>query len=172
VNVVRVWETKPPQGQPAVEWILLTTEPVTTKKQLLRIVDIYCKRWMIEDFFKALKTGCSLEKRQIESYSAMRKVLSLLAPLAYKLLLLRGIQRRASMPTPVQLFDAVDLMIIGRAQPVPRPAPESLDEALALLARMGGHLKNNGPPGWMTLGAGYEKLLFLKLGYHMGRNSC
>jgi len=28
---------------------------------------------MIEEFFKALKTGCSLEKREIESYDALAR---------------------------------------------------------------------------------------------------
>jgi hypothetical protein len=26
------------------------------------------------------------------------------------------------------------------------------------MARLGGHLKQNGEPGWQTLGRGYEKL--------------
>jgi hypothetical protein len=67
VNVVRVWETTPPPGENPIEWVLLTTETVDGDLALQRIVDIYRRRWVIEDFFKALKTGCSLEKRQIES---------------------------------------------------------------------------------------------------------
>ena len=43
-------------------------------------------------------------------------------------------------------------------------------QALGLLAKMGGHITNNGPPGWMTLGAGYDELLLIKLGFEMGRD--
>lgn len=169
INVVRVWESDPPDGQAPIEWVLLTTEPVGSKSSLLRIVDIYRKRWVIEDYFKALKTGCSLEKRQVDSYAAMRRVLFLLAPLAYRLLLLRGLSRSAAEQRANLAFDPVDLLLIGQAQPKPTAPPKTLGDALALLAKMGGHITNNGPPGWITLGAGYEKLLHLKLGFELGR---
>ena len=170
INVVRVWEPQPPSDQPPIEWVLLTTESVASKQDLLRIVDIYRKRWIIEDYFKALKTGCSLEKRQVDSYEAMRRVLCLLAPMAYRLLLLRGLSR-STLPHPASLaFDSIDLLLIGKAQPRPTSSPKTMADALELLAKMGGHIKNNGPPGWMTLGAGYEKLLLIKLGFQMRRD--
>ena len=171
VNVVRVWEPSPPHGENPIEWILITTEPIKTGPHLERIVDIYRARWTIEDFFKALKTGCSLEKRQIESYEAMRKVLSLLAPVAYRLLLYRGVLRDRPDASARTIFDPVDLLLIARAQPKPTDVPSTIADALGLLARMGGHIKNNGPPGWMTLGAGYEKLLTLKLGWRIAQES-
>ena len=170
INVVRVWEPNPPEGQKPVEWVLFTTEPVSSKRQQARIVDIYRKRWLIEDFFKALKSGCSLEKRQVDSYEAMRRVLCLLVPLAYRLLRLRSLQRVAPDESVAAAFDSTDLLLIGKAQPTPTSPPTTLSEALRLLAKMGGHITNNGPPGWMTLGAGFEKLLLLKLGFEMGRN--
>lgn len=171
INVVRVWEASPPDGEKPIEWVLLTTEPVASKKQQLRIIDIYRKRWLIEDYFKALKTGCSLEKRQVDSYSGMRRVLCLLVPMAYRLLRLRGLSRTAAEQSASVAFDATELLLIARAQPRPTKTPKLLADALALLAKMGGHITNNGPPGWMTLGAGYEKLLLLKLGFHLGQES-
>src|SRR5258706_6299971 len=151
VNVVRVWEPKPPKGQPPVEWILLTSESVQSAETLLKVVDIYRKRWLIEDFFKALKTGCSLEKRQVASYAALQKVLALLAPIAYRLLLLRGIHRERSAKTPARVaFDPVDLMLIAQAQRQPTKTPTTLHEAIMLLARLGGHIRNNGLAGWMN----------------------
>jgi IS4 transposase len=50
--------------------MLYTSEPIDTAEQLLTIVDQYRSRWVIEEFFKALKTGCAFEKRQLESYRA------------------------------------------------------------------------------------------------------
>ncbi|MBN2799762.1 MAG: transposase [Deltaproteobacteria bacterium] len=38
--------------------------PLDTEEQLARVVDLYRKRWLIEESFKALKTWCSLERRQ------------------------------------------------------------------------------------------------------------
>jgi hypothetical protein len=169
VNVVRVWEPAPPNGDTAIEWVLLTTESVDSPSDIERVVDIYRRRWLIEDFFKALKTGCSLEKRQITSYQAMRKVLALLAPIAYRLLLFRGLSRLRPDAAATELFDAVDLLLIAKAQPKETAVPKTTADALALLARMGGHIRNNGPPGWMTLGAGYEKLLHVKLGWRIAQ---
>ena len=60
---------------------MLTTEETATASALERIVEIYRRRWTIEEYFKALKTGCSLEKRQVESYDAPREILALFVPI-------------------------------------------------------------------------------------------
>jgi hypothetical protein len=168
VNVVRVWEPRAPKGQPAVEWVLVTTEDVSSAGALKRVVDIYRLRWTIEEYFKVLKTGCSLEKRQVESYDALRKVLALFVPIAYRLLLLRGLERLDSSAPAHRAFSETDLHIMAHA-PSNRSLqpPRSVADALTHLARLGGHIKNNGPPGWQTLGWGYEKLLTLRLGWEM-----
>ncbi|HEY8944684.1 MAG TPA: IS4 family transposase [Polyangiaceae bacterium] len=169
VNVVRVWEPNPPRGQPPVEWVLLTNEDISSTDGLKRVVDIYRKRWLTEEYFKALKTGCSLEKRQVASFDALRKVLALLAPIAYRLLLLRALHRQAANAPASAGFSKVDLDLIAGAQLPPTSRPKTLEQAYLLLARLGGHIKNNGPPGWLTLAAGYEVLLILRLGWFLGR---
>lgn len=44
--------------------------------------------------------------------------------------------------------------------------PDTASEALRAIARLGGHIANNGDPGWLTLGRGFEKLLLLEAGWH------
>lgn len=170
LNVVRVFEPSPPEGEEPVEWLLLTTEPVDTMPQILRVVDFYRARWLVEEYFKALKTGCSLEKRQSGSYQALVKVTALLAPVAYRLLLLRSLERQDPQGPASAFFDAVDLQLL-RMDDATRGLPEidSLATALHYLARMGGHLKHNGPPGWITLGRGFEKLLSLRRGWEIAQ---
>lgn len=168
VNVVRVWEPRPEPGEPAVEWILLTNEDTSTAQALERVVDIYRRRWTIEDYFKALKTGCSLEKRQVESYDALCKVLALFVPIAYRLLLLRGLERLNSRAPAILAFSPTELHIMAHAPANGGLKPaRTVGDALLHLARLGGHIKNNGPPGWQTLGRGYEKLMALRLGWEM-----
>jgi hypothetical protein len=166
LSVVRVWEPNPPRGEPAVEWVLWTTEDTSSPRALQRIVEIYRKRWTIEEFFKALKSGCSLEKRQVESLDALTKVLALFVPIAYRLLLLRGWERANSSAPATKVFSHVDLLLMAQA-PSNRdlPKPKTVADALAHLARLGGHIRNNGRPGWQTLAWGYEKLLLMKLGW-------
>ncbi len=38
-------------------------------------------------------------------------------------------------------------------------------EVFMALAALGGHLRSNGPPGWIVLGRAYEKLLVLEQGW-------
>ena len=170
MNVLRVFEPSPPEGQAPVEWLLLTTEPVASISQILRVVDFYRDRWLVQEFFKALKTGCSLEKRQSGSYQALLKVTALLVPIAYRLLLLRSLERKNPQGPALAFFDAVDLHLM-RMDDATRGMPEidSLATALSYLARMGGHLKHNGPPGWITLGRGFEKLLSLRKGWELAQ---
>jgi len=93
LQVVRVWEIETPEGESPVEWVLVTSEPVDTEEQVLQVVDWYRARWTIEEFFKALKTGCAYEKRQIEDLHGLRNVLALSAPIAWHLLLPQGAAR-------------------------------------------------------------------------------
>lgn len=172
LNVLRVWEPRPPRGAPAVEWILLTTEPIATPIDLERILDWYRRRWVIEEYFKALKTGCSLEVRQLESYAALTKVTAILVPIAYRLLLLRGMERTEPKARPGLFFTQTELKIMSLDDSTRGlPTPKTLGDAMRLLARMGGHLKNNGPPGWLTISRGYHHLLTLVAGWGLANNS-
>jgi IS4 transposase len=172
INVVRVWEEAPPAGEPPVEWILLTTDSTDTRRDLGHLVDTYRLRWTIEEFFKALKTGCSLERRQIESYDGLRKVLALFAPIAYRLLLLRGLERAAPNLPATSAFSTAELHLMQRAPSNRglRPA-RTIADAMLHLARLGGHLRNNGRPGWQTLSRGYEKLLTLRMGWQIAHDT-
>lgn len=82
LNVVRVHELDTPPDMVPVDWVLLTTETITTSDDVLKIVDYYRARWLIEEFFKALKTGCAIEKLQLESYDSLRNALALHLPIA------------------------------------------------------------------------------------------
>ena len=166
LNLVRVWEPDPPKDAPAVEWLLLTTEPATTRAELIAVVDLYRARWLIEEFFKALKTGCSVEQRQLDSYDALQRMLAIFVPIAYRLLLLRGMERQRPRASPTTAFSVTELRIM-RSHDSTREMPpmKTLADALLYLARMGGHLKNNGPPGWQTLARGYQRLSALCEGW-------
>ena len=67
--------------------------PVDTPDAIGFAVDCYRARWTIEEYFKALKTGCGYEKRQLESAHSLLNALAILAPVAWRLLLLRHLAR-------------------------------------------------------------------------------
>ena len=64
VNVVLVREPNPPAGDQAVEWVLLTSLLIDSLEQVRQVVEYYCVRWMLEVFFRTLKTGCRAEERR------------------------------------------------------------------------------------------------------------
>jgi hypothetical protein len=170
VNVVRAWEPNPPQDCAPVEWVLLTNVELASNEDLSNIVDIYRQRWLIEEYFKAIKTGCSMELRQVESYPALRKVFALFVPVAARLLALRAVSKHAPTAPAETAFDPVELTIMSEDDSTRGlPPPVTVVDAMALIARMGGHLRNNGPPGWLVLSRGYWKLLMLRAGWDIAK---
>jgi hypothetical protein len=176
LNLVRVFEPRPPAGEKSVEWMLYTTEPVDTPEQIAHVVDIYRSRWLIEEFFKALKTGCAYEQREFESFEALRTLLALTLPIACELLWLRSRSREAPKAPATEVLSATQLQVL-RLQPSSRlPVKPTAVDALMAVARLGGHLKRNGPPGWQVLYRGMQQLLSLEAGWnaamrHMAKSS-
>jgi hypothetical protein len=171
LNVVHVIEPNPPAGQEAVEWRLWTTEPVDSAQDVLAIVDAYRCRWTIEEYFKALKTGCAIESRQLETEHGLLNVLALYAPIAWRLLRLRTLSRdRSDAPatdvlTPIQLI-CLRGALAEKGRPKLPDAP-TIRDALLGVAGLGGHIKNNGEPGWIVLGRGLDYVLTIEVGYRL-----
>jgi len=165
INLVHVWEPKPPRGEDPIEWVLFTTEAVDTADQLHAVVDYYQYRWIIEEFFKSLKTGCSFEKRQLESFHALSNALAVFSIIAWRMLLARAVARAYPERTATSVLSQTQLRLVRHRLKLAK-LPSTAKEALYAVARLGGHLKRNGDPGWLTLGRGFEKLLFLQAGWN------
>lgn len=165
MNLVEVCETKPPTGEKPIRWSLLTTEPVTTEEDVLRIVDAYRTRWLIEEFFKALKTGCAFERMQLESFHALHNALALCLPMAWQMLLLRAVARdKPELPAEAVLAKeqcwALNKIAANPKNDWGLKLKTNFNAGAALLgvARLGGHLKRNGTPGWQTIAHGLRVL--------------
>jgi Transposase DNA-binding/Transposase DDE domain len=165
LNVVRVWEVDTPKGETPVEWLLVTTEPVDTAEQILQIVDWYRARWVIEEFFKALKTGCAYEKRQLETYEGLVNVLATFMPVAWRLLHMRTRVRIEPDAAGTTVLPAPMIEVLHAFTRIKLAVEPTAREVLLALAALGGHLKHNGEPGWITLGRGYQKLRTLTEGW-------
>jgi len=162
LNIVHVQELDTPEGEVPVEWHLMTTLPVDTPEQVAEVVDTYRGRWMIEEYFKALKTGCSFQKRQLESYHALTLAMAVLAPVAWKMLRLKTLQREAPDLPATKVLTRTQLIILREIARDPFPENPTVKDAFFAIARKGGFLKHNKSPGWQTLGAGFEKLLIME----------
>jgi hypothetical protein len=165
LNVIYVWEKKPPLGEPPVEWFLLTNLPIDTSDQIAYAVDCYRARWTIEEYFKALKTGCQYEKRQLESAHSLLNALAVFAPVAWRLLLLRHLGRHAPRRPATDALTPAQLKVLEAVARRPMPKRPTVQDAMLAIAGLGGHLPRNGDPGWLVLGRGMHDLLLLELGW-------
>lgn len=170
INVVHIWEENPPEGETAVEWYLYTSEPIDTPEQQLAVVDYYRARWVIEEYFKALKTGCDFESRQLQDYEGLVNLLATFAPIAYRMLLIRSEARRAPDESAVAVLTPDHIAVLrakGRTKLSANPTTREVYLAVAVL---GGHIKySKRDPGWLTLARGLEDLEKLTEGYRIGK---
>jgi hypothetical protein len=168
VNLVYVREVDPPVDADPVAWVLMTTEPIATPQQVREVIEIYRTRWLVEELFKALKTGCAFEKRQLESYQTLTNALGIFLPIAWHLLLLRH-QARTTPDEPAErVLSPVQLEVLRARIPNLLPLRPTAADALRAVAYLGGHFIKR-PPGWLVLGRGLEKLLDLEAGWRLAR---
>jgi hypothetical protein len=167
VNVVHVWEVDAPPDADPVEWYLLTTEPIDTDERVLRIVDIYRARWLIEEFNKGLQTGCQYERLQIESAERLWSMLAFYCPIVCNLLVLRSLAHQDVECSAADVLDEDQIHVLRAENPKLGDKPLSAQTALALIARLGGHFTHNGPPGWLVLMRGMATLQERTLGWRL-----
>ena len=172
VHVVHVFESKTPVGEAPIEWMLFTSEPVSTLEQATEIVDHYRARWIIEEYFKALKSGCAFEKRQLMTYEGLVRALALFVPMAWKLLVLRHLSRAPEQRPASAVFDREQMLLLVALLERRRhklPAEPTVRDAMLGIAKLGGHIKNNGDPGWQVLGRGLVKFSDAEVGWNLAR---
>jgi hypothetical protein len=168
LNVVHVVEPQPPGDEPAVEWLLFTTLPVETEQQVATVVDNYRARWIIEEFHKALKTGCVYEEREFETLHALLVILAISIPIACEILWLRSRARQQPDAPATDVLTPQQLTILRSLGARPLPDNPTTRDALWAVAGLGGHLKRNGEPGWLVLYRGMQTLHTYEAGYEAG----
>jgi hypothetical protein len=164
LNLVCVTEINAPEGEEPVEWLLATTESIATREDVIRVVETYRARWVIEEFFKAIKTGCRFESRQLESYESLTKLLSIVLVVAWRMLLLRQETRISPDAPATRVLTELQIMLLQADRKARLKANPTVRDALLAVAALGGHIKNNGDPGWLVLYRGMECLIERTLG--------
>ena len=174
LNFVEVRELDPPEGEEPVLWRLVTTEPVDTEDEVAAVVDAYRMRWLIEEFFKAIKTGCRYQEHQLESSKTLLVLLAIETVVAWRMLLIRWLARNIPGEPAKNILNPTQLVILKRiVEKKKRTASEVITAEYVLyeIAELGGHIKNNGPPGWLVLRRGFEKLFALEQGWNLAQDA-
>lgn len=160
--IIRVWEVNPPRGEERLEWYLLTNEPVDTFADACRIIGWYECRWIVEEYHKALKTGCGIENPQFTKEDRLQPAIALISVVALTLLSLRDASRRPDakkrLATELISQDYVKVLSLWRHKQT--KDDWTVHEFFYALARLGGHQnrRNDKRPGWLILWRGWTKL--------------
>ena len=169
LNVVRVWEAEPPEGETPIEWLLVTSEPIDSPEALLLTVDRYRARWTIEEFFKALKTGCAFSKRQLGDYEGLINALAVFVPIACRLLLLRSAAHNEADAPATRVLESDEIEVLRMLGRRPLPPNPTTRDALLAVAALGGHIKWAPDPGWLTISRGFTELALLTRGWRAAK---
>jgi hypothetical protein len=160
--VVCVREVDPPDKVQPVEWILLTNVPVECFEDALERIAWYECRWIIEEYHKAMKTGCGIETLQFTTEERLQPAIALLSVVALFLLNLRNASRRPdAQQRPATDVLPVLFVIVLALWRYKQPRQDlTVHEFYYALARLGGHQnrKHDHPPGWLVLWRGWTKL--------------
>jgi hypothetical protein len=158
--VVEAREIDPPPGVQPAQWVLWTDESVETFSDACRVVEYYKKRPIIEDWHKALKTGCRLESRQYETAERLEAVTGLMSVLAVRLLQLKTVARHEPERPAEEVVPKPWIKMLYHLRKRPPRRPCTVRDFFRDMAKLGGFLgrKSDGEPGWITVWRGFEKL--------------
>ncbi len=154
-----------------LEWMLLTTVPVTSFEQAKRCLKWYALRWGIEEFHRTLKSGCRIKDRMLRTVDRLESCLAVDMVVAWRLSWLTK-QARETPETPcdeVLSEDEWQVLCAHHSAELPPPEPPSLLTALVLIATLGGFIGSKAYPfpGTTTLWRGLVQLEGMVKGYRL-----
>lgn len=162
VGAVLVRETKPNKRDQPLEWLLLTSLPIQTDHDAEQIIEYYLQRWMIELFFKVLKSGCKIESRRFEHLDRFLPALSLYLIVAWRSLYVCRMSRAHADASCEFLYSEAEWKSVWQVvtKQVPPLRPPRLMEMTRLMASRGGYInrKNSGPPGPQSVWLGLQEM--------------
>ena len=171
--VVEVIEEQPPKGARPLHWVLFTSEPVADMNVAEQILQHYEARWAVEEYHKALKTGCRVEQRYYETAARLERVTGFLAVLAVRLLQIRDVADQEPNRPAADIVPARWVEVLAKIR---KQASETMTvhQFIRHLGGLGGNLgrKRDGRPGWITLWRGLEKLLLILRGTDISNKKC
>ena len=164
---VELYEPSPPEREEPLRWLLLTSERVQSDDDAWLTVTRYRRRWVIEEWHKAIKSGFKLEEAQLKTAQGIRRLAAIAAVVSLRLMQLRdaasaikrGEKPAAESICTLPLTDPVWRKVVAKREKVDEA---DVDGAVLFrtLAKSGGHLgrKHDSRPGWACLWRGYRKL--------------
>jgi hypothetical protein len=165
---LKVWgvlarEDDPPAEVEPIEWLLLSSLPVSNLDEASERVQWYSGRWLAEIYHKVLKSGCRIETRQLETAANLKRYLALDGVVAWQVLYLTMLGRQLPNVPCTAVLEAHEwqaLYCFTHQVATPPATPPNLQEAVRWIAKLGGFLgrTGDGEPGVTTIWRGLQRL--------------
>jgi hypothetical protein len=174
VNAVLISEIDPPKGVEPIHWLLITTLPIDTPEQIKLIVSLYAKRWLIEIFFKVLKSGCKIDAPHLQERERIENFIAISMIVAWRVMIQTYLPREYPDAPCTFLFTELEWKLAYSVaydgkRTIPQNTP-TLKEAVMFIAMLGGYKQRKQPPGIQTIWRGTTRLMDLVKGYKMAQH--
>ena len=177
LQFVDVVEPHPPKGAEPLHWLLLTTHPLASVEDAWQIVAWYKQRWIIEQFFRSMKTqGLRIEDSQLKTADGLMKLVAIAAKAAA--IIIQCVQAHhgsenvpaavAFSPDEIEVLDVINRRLYGKTKLTHNPHPSgTLAWAAWIIARFGGWTgyASHRPPGPITFHNGLQRFQAFAAGY-------
>lgn len=166
-------EEHAPAGVEPLEWLLLSSETVSSREEAVRLLWIYTQRWRIEEFHKAWKSGTQVEALRSRSAGNLERGIVLLAFVAIRLLQLQekacasrwrnveSLCEHTEVPCDQVLSQSEwQVLYMSTQKCAPPVQAPSARWAYRALAKLGGWMdtQRSGRPGWQAIWRGWFRL--------------
>ena len=165
---IKVWavyalESEPMDGQPQIEWMLLTTEAVNNLDDAKQRIEWYSGRWGIEVYHRTLKTGCRTKDRQLGTADGLQACLGVDMVIAWRIFHLTMLGREVPEHPCTVFFEEIEwkaLYCYYTKETEPPETPPTIKQAIRMVGVAGGHLgrKRDGMPGTECIWRGLQRL--------------
>jgi len=155
--------------------MLLTTQEVKTVEAAAGMLDLYTRRWRIEEWHRVLKSGCKVEEHQHETAERLKRAIAIDVVLAWRIQLMTLLSREVPELPCAVFFDAWEVTVLEALQEqrtqAPLQRPLTLAEAVTAVACLGGYLarRSDPPPGSTVMWRGLIRLAGMVEGYRLAR---
>ncbi|WP_288143279.1 IS4 family transposase [Escherichia coli] len=176
VTVLLAKEINAPESVQPLVWWLMSSVPPEKLTEPAQLIQWYLLRWQIEVFFKVLKSGCQVEKLQLETFERTRNCLALYLIISWRILYLSSLYKMVPEEPCDLIFEKKEyeyLWILVENTPPPENIP-NIRTAVLMLARLGGYLarKNDSPPGPKTIWSGLTQLMLSINAIEIAQKTC
>ena len=152
-----------PEEVKPIEWMLLSTCPVTNFEEATEKLAWYTLRWGIEVYHRTIKSGCKIEERQLGHAERIEACLAIDMVVAWRIFHLTKLGRETPDVPCTVFFEESEWKALNTfitQSPTPPERTPCLREAMRMVAGLGGFLgrKSDGEPGTKSLWIGLQRL--------------